>query len=1331
MSRLASQEKGLYYPTPETIIPFIVQRLSSRYPSGNAEEMRFLDPCVGKGRAVSLLAEEYRAHIKKMWHYSTVFPTVTTYGIEPNIARAKQARERVDDVLQASFFQSLISSGDSTDGGFQLAFVNPPYDFDKESGDRLEITFLKRTTQKLCVNGVLVWIVPQWVVERGASHLSQWYTDIRVYRLPDDSFATPEMTEKGEKPVPMFNMFKQVVVIAQKGYGQRHDPVTEKELIALGTSNNPQEDIAPLVALTPQDRDYGKYSIPLAKSALKYWSPSKFDSEEAAALLAVPQGNTMPSNGVYSKQQYRTQHWPSELDRGIAYGRPLAALKYGHLAIMAAAGMVNGATLVGKDGREFVVKGFSRKRRATKILEDEENIITETKDTFESSLWAIEMTEDKNLGQLIRIEAGTAVNNLNVPHETMSLKDFLDNFGGALTEKLAESNPALYNSPSQIPWAGAAFSQMKRQPLGRQRDFILAIVNAMIGGEDHAPMNRVGEIAEMATGKTYLSLATLFLGDTELNGCAEMLPEKAKALQLSPALVMVPEIIAYKWKREAEITLPNVQAIVIQRIDTPEKAKELRQFDPSWKGERLSSVGCIERVVKRIQQELDVWQQDYGEAKQQGLPLPLKPCHIIIIPNNTAKLGMNWSPVYRLAPMRTMDASGKVTMQRDEISKMPRLTPCCPLCGVAVKDQARIEKMAKNDPDYKRRKEQLERRKRNGKTIAAFEEDAMEDSGAYVTEVELWGSADKRKKRWCHACGGPLWQSTTDKDWSPKTVLRGDDVVALPLPDRLDNLPGTIRDTSYRRFSVADYIKKFHQGFFKLLISDEIHQGKEGTALDFARRSLMGACDAYLGLTGTLCNGYASSLFPFAWSINPSVRERFAYDGMREWVDRYGARKTVTKQPKDDVTGDGAISKRKTGGKAVESELASFAPDGLPEMFSRSAFLELADVAPFLPPYSEEVDIVPMGDALGEAYASFESTITAELASMLVLGDKRALGSWFQCLRRYPNMPYADCVCHIKKTGDVLGTAQKLTEDTIYPKEQRIIDLVTEELEQGRRVIIYCEETGEYDIQPRYKALIEKYANPRNGQSPNVHILRSNGRGAPKTLGREAWLKNAVDTGCNVLICNSALVQVGLDLIDFHTIIAPSIPSSTSQMRQSYRRINRPGQKKHTKVIILVYPTMELRLLKLMSQKMQTSLMVEGQLPGQGLVSFSSGDDGSDGDFQIALARQVKDALESGKRNVTDVMKEAEELQRQFKASEEAARAQNEYITSDNPSQKVIEMPLVDITTEALQGSTEPVVVIPVAVTQDPWETMRAKRDALKRQRKAKREPVAVQSCLW
>ncbi|HTD19904.1 MAG TPA: DUF6094 domain-containing protein, partial [Ktedonobacteraceae bacterium] len=299
MSRTASQEKGLYYPTPEPIIPIIVQYLSSNYPSGSPDqEMRFLDPCVGKGRALALLAEEYRRHIREMYRYSNVFPTITTYGIEPNVARAKEAGKIVDDVLPASYFQCHISNGDYPDGGFQLAFVNPPYDYDKEgSRERLEITFLRRTTQKLCYNGVLIWVVPQWIVEKGAAFLSQWYTNIKVFRLPDDHFATPEMAEKNQAATPMFEMFHQVVVIGQKKSREYPDCEVEQELIRIGSSQNPHEDIALLAVLDERQRYHDTYTIPLAKGPLKYWSPNQFDPEEAAAQLCA-MTNNKPVTGV-------------------------------------------------------------------------------------------------------------------------------------------------------------------------------------------------------------------------------------------------------------------------------------------------------------------------------------------------------------------------------------------------------------------------------------------------------------------------------------------------------------------------------------------------------------------------------------------------------------------------------------------------------------------------------------------------------------------------------------------------------------------------------------------------------------------------------------------------------------------------------------------------------------------------------------------------------------------------------------------------------------------------------------------------------------------------
>ncbi len=203
---------------------------------------------------------------------------------------------------------------------------------------------------------------------------------------------------------------------------------------------------------------------------------------------------------------------------------------------------------------------------------------------------------------------------------------------------------------------------------------------------------------------------------------------------------------------------------------------------------------------------------------------------------------------------------------------------------------------------------------------------------------------------------------------------------------------------------------------------------------------------------------------------------------------------------------------------------------------------------------------------------------------MLVCGDKSGLSSWWNGLLTYPNMPYRGWTCMIKKTGEIFGTAPALPEDMLYPKERALVDIVQQEYNAGRRVLIYSEHTGYYDVMPRLKKILETKVQGRHNKPIQIAILRSN---TVETINRETWLEKQVEAGCDVLICNPKLVKVGLDLLAFPTIIYSSIPKSTSDMRQSSRRSLRPGQTMSVKVLFLVYPTMEYRLLRLMARKMR------------------------------------------------------------------------------------------------------------------------------------------------
>ena len=77
-------------------------------------------------------------------------------------------------------------------------------------------------------------------------------------------------------------------------------------------------------------------------------------------------------------------------------------------------------------------------------------------------------------------------------------------------------------------------------------------------------------------------------------------------------------------------------------------------------------------------------------------------------------------------------------------------------------------------------------------------------------------------------------------------------------------------------------------------------------------------------------------------------------------------------------------------------------------------------------------------------------------------------------------------------------------------------------------------------------------------------------------------------------------------------------------MRQASRRSWRIGQTEPVKVVFMAYRhTLQADALKLVAQKLQSSLAVEGELPEDGLAAY--GDDGDD--LMLALAQERETEL--------------------------------------------------------------------------------------------------------
>ena len=342
------------------------------------------------------------------------------------------------------------------------------------------------------------------------------------------------------------------------------------------------------------------------------------------------------------------------------------------------------------------------------------------------------------------------------------------------------------------------------------------------------------------------------------------------------------------------------------------------------------------------------------------------------------------------------------------------------------------------------------------------------------------------------------------------------------------------------------------------------------------------------------------------WRLMPALRQRFGYEDIARWVELYGVRQRIIKVDIPPGAAGGVRSKRKNETPRFK-ELPGISPLVLNLLLPHCLFLELADVAPDLPPYQEDVVTVPLGPILDGIYRPFERQSTDMLRAQLLAGDNSGTSSWFHALMIWPNLPCTEIIARAKRTGVELGRASALPADRIYPKEQALLDLVRRERAEGRRCLIYVEHTGEHDLLPRLKHLIEDDDARWQAEDPADHPGRAvqavTLRGETvSTAKREGWLAQQVERGCDVLLCHSGLVEVGLDLLAFPTIIVYEVIFSTTRWRQAIRRSWRPGQTKPVRVVQLAYEnTMEARGLQLIATKAISSLMVEGKMPSASL----------------------------------------------------------------------------------------------------------------------------------
>ena len=522
-----------------------------------------------------------------------------------------------------------------------------------------------------------------------------------------------------------------------------------------------------------------------------------------------------------------------------------------------------------------------------------------------------------------------------------------------------------------------------------------------------------------------------------------------------------------------------------------------------------------------------------------------------------------------------------------------------------------------------------------------------------------------RKNSHCPNCGASLWGPSLGKKsrylkitglgWFDKTIIhnfynmyKNTDANTISTKAERKFMNAVIRyhnDSSLfeaplsRKISLSKYIYRKYRNKFDYFIGDEVHQySASDSSQGQAFALLVRTAKHTIGLTGTLMNGYASNLFYLLFRMFPKkmINIGYTYKDCKSFMSKYG----VVEQKKMIFNEDNTNKKKTT---SSTKERPGVSPVVFTDLLLNSCvFISLEYSAP----YTELPIGVSMDNDVEINYRTFCNDIVylilsdtnntysrSSVLSNTFRYENKMLIQAVNQLTLYPDQPYDMDPIYNENTNKIVARLPNI-ENTgrILPKEQETLDIIDRAVSHGEHVLIYTYWTNKTNCQERLKNIITN-----NGY--NVGILTNE----VPSKKREKWIADKVKNGMQVLICNPTLVETGLDLLDFTTIIFYQLGYKLTTMRQASRRSYRLNQKNPVHVYFLYYKnTAQEQALAIMSLKLHAATALEGNFSSEGLTAINS----DETDILGQLAKSIVDnnRYDIDTNSFTDTSKDKEEI---------------------------------------------------------------------------------------
>ena len=965
---------------------------------------------------------------------------------------------------------------------------------------------------------------------------------------------------------------------------------------------------------------------PVEKLAAAHSAPSAYlrttnDYTTASPILALPYS---PRNLLQSAQRFGAWNNPLVVDI-FAHDethqaiQPIERLPEGHSAIIAANSMIDHVLIKDPTGvnNPVIIRGFFKKTNRETFRTAE--VIKRT-DFYESNILAMD-TVTGDIAEVGKTAEG--------------LQDFMQAYGSAIRHNIdVMYPPAVDNNSPEYAAVSQLVDTVARPLIGKQR-------HAAIAGAIHLKRNpHLNFFATQGSGKTCTTFAI------------------SAGLKASITAVITPSRVVPNWVDEIRAVCPKA-IIRIVRNNNPIGAPHMpTAFElhsaPAPFGR--ASLEEIRLLFKHATPETPLW---------------------IIMKKDSARTSYPTSTGLR------------AVWPHDGQPPEPLHRPLAKL--VAAEKRAGSKPMPTSSPNAVSHPKRL-RRQPNGRVykfdnstfqVAHRQRGVYEPDEPTMVCPNCWTpvsndptlrstlSEDRRQQPCPSETSQPKFPKLTREYNQLRTELEADAVeVLIEPPSHTCGMPlkQSVPDRHGRRiYSYGDYFSERMVKMVDLLVIDESQDYKARDTLQgVTTRRMAQRAKRTIALTGTPFGGRVSDFFYQLIAFNPKFTKEFTHSDFSRFNREYGRQETT------ETLTSRSSTNNQNWVRTIRS-IPGYHPKLLTYFWDNTIFMDLddVDVNGILPSFTQHARLIEMDDiyqgATGysqqSAYAYLDDTLSAALgisSSTLrnqkgtrrkVLNRASRISNYIQEMLTFPENAWMGATPRDPDTGSPICTMAPLAAEWLYPKENELLAILERHRNLGRKCLVYCTHTKLRDVTTRLKNIIEK---------EGFRVLQLSS--SIKQEDRAAWLRREAARN-DVIICHPKLVETGINLIEYPTIIWYEIDHSMITTEQASARSYRINQTTPVEVYFLAYAnTLQEHALHLIAQKSDVSRTFRGDLSKNGLSAFNPTED----DVREEIARALLKGEYLNSRNSLPADVNVKALERMF--SETNIMAGESYFLPDAPT---------------------------------------------------------------